>query len=255
MNLFNLAKDVFIGRARNLSDKKIYHNMSLIALLAWVGLGADGLSSSCYGPEAAFMALKGHTHLSLFVAGASILTIVIICLSYSQIIEVFPSGGGGYLVASKLLSPTVGVVSGCALIGDYILTIALSVASGADALYSLLPAHFQQQAGAVIQHEKTNFSLCVVIFLTLLNLRGVKESVVLWVPVFFVFVLTYTFGIIWAVVAQFGNLPQIAQGVSADLHMGAAQLGMVGLIAVMLRAYSLGAGTYTGIEAVSNGMS
>jgi amino acid transporter len=120
MDLFHLAKDVCIGKARNLSDKKVFHSMSLIALLAWVGLGADGLSSSCYGPEAAFMALKGHTHLSLFVAAASILTIIIICLSYSQIIEVFPSGGGGYLVASKLLSPTVGVVSGCALIGDYI---------------------------------------------------------------------------------------------------------------------------------------
>ncbi len=125
MNVFRLAKDVVIGRARNISDKRIFHNMSLVALLAWVGLGADGLSSSCYGPEAAFLALKDHTYLSLFVAAASVLTIIVICASYSQIIEVFPTGGGGYLVASKLLSPTVGVVSGCALIGDYILTIAI----------------------------------------------------------------------------------------------------------------------------------
>src|ERR1700722_18248640 len=176
MNIFNLAKDVFIGRARNLSDKKVFHSMSLIALLAWVGLGADGLSSSCYGPEAAFMALQGHTHLSLFVAAASIFTIVIICLSYSQIIEVFPSGGGGYLVASKLLSPTVGVVSGCALIGDYILTIAISVASGADALFSMLPVEWQAW--------KLKFSLGIIIFLTVLNLRGAKESIILWVPIF-----------------------------------------------------------------------
>ena len=117
-------KNLVIGRARNLSDKNIFHNMSLVALLAWVGLGADGLSSSCYGPEQAFLALKTHTYLSLFVALASVITIVIICASYSQIIEEFPTGGGGYLVASKLLSPTVGVISGCALIGDYILTIA-----------------------------------------------------------------------------------------------------------------------------------
>ena len=96
------------------------------------------LSSSCYGPEAAFLALKDHTNLSLFVVAASMLTIVVICLSYSQIIELFPSGGGGYLVASKLLSPTVGVVSGSALIGDYILTIAISVASGTDALFSIV---------------------------------------------------------------------------------------------------------------------
>ena len=109
MNVFRLVKDVLIGRAHNLSDKKIFHNMSLIALLAWVGLGADGLSSSCYGPEAAFLALGAHTYLSLFVALASIVTIVVICASYSQIIELFPTGGGGYLVASKLLSPTAAV--------------------------------------------------------------------------------------------------------------------------------------------------
>ena len=76
MNVFRLVKDVVIGRARNLSDHRIFHHMSLVALLAWVGLGADGLSSSCYGPEAAFLALKTHTHLSLFVALASILTIL-----------------------------------------------------------------------------------------------------------------------------------------------------------------------------------
>ena len=112
MNTVRFCKDVLIGRARNLSDQRIFHNMSLVALLAWVGLGADGLSSSCYGPEAAYLALNGHVHLSLFVALASVLTIVVICASYSQIIELFPSGGGGYLVASKLLSPTAGVVSG-----------------------------------------------------------------------------------------------------------------------------------------------
>ena len=246
MKVFRLAKNVVIGRARNLSDHRIFDNMSLVALLAWVGLGADGLSSSCYGPEAAFLALKSYTHLSLFVAAASMLTIVVICLSYSQIIELFPSGGGGYLVASKLLSPTLGVISGCALIGDYILTIAISVASGTDALFSMLPVEWQAW--------KLKFSLVIVVFLTLLNLRGVKESVVLWVPVFFVFVLSYSFAIIWAVTAHFGDLPEITHGVTGDLKSGYTEIGMFGLVALVLRAYSLGAGTYTGIEAVSNGL-
>src|ERR1043166_4316820 len=115
-NWLGLAKNVFIGRARTFSDEKIFHQVQLIAGFAWVGLGADGLSSSCYGPESAFLALKQHTFLSVFVALASVITIVVICASYSQIIELFPAGGGGYLVASKLLSPRVGVVSGCALI-------------------------------------------------------------------------------------------------------------------------------------------
>ena len=246
MNVFRWTKDVVIGRARNLSDHRIFHHMSLIALLAWVGLGADGLSSSCYGPEAAFLALKIHTSLSLFVAAATVLTIIVICISYSQIIEVFPTGGGGYLVASKLLSPTVGVVSGCALIGDYILTIALSVASGADAIFSMLPMEFQAW--------KLEFSLVMVVFLSLINLRGAKESVVLWVPVFFLFVVSYTFAIVWAICAHFGNLPDIAAGVATEARAGAAQVGVFGLVAVVLRAYSLGAGTYTGIEAVSNGL-
>jgi amino acid transporter len=246
VNPLTFCKNAVIGRARNLSDKNLYHNLSLIALLAWVGLGADGLSSSCYGPEAAFLALKSHTHLSLFVAAASVLTIVVICASYSQIIELFPTGGGGYLVASKLLSPTVGVVSGCALIGDYILTIAISVASGGDALFSMLPVDFQIW--------KLKFSLGVVVFLTLLNLRGAKESVMLWVPIFFVFVLSYTFAIIWAISAHFGDLPGIAHGVVSDVQSDTAEVGWFGLIAVVLRAYSLGAGTYTGIEAVSNGL-
>ena len=91
-----------------------------------------------------------------------------------------------------------------------------------------------------------------MVFLTLLNLRGVKESVVLWVPVFFVFVGTYTFGIIYAISAHFGDLPQIAHGVASDVRSGSAEVGLIGMLAVMLRAYGLGAGTYTGIEAVSN---
>ena len=244
MNIFVSLKNLVIGRAHNISDRRIFHSMSLVALLAWVGLGADGLSSSCYGPEEAFKALGNHTHLSLFVALASIITIVVICASYSQIIELFPTGGGGYLVASKLLSPTAGVVSGAALLGDYVLTIALSVASGADAIFSMLPEHYATY--------KVSFSAGAVIFLTVLNLRGVKESVILWVPVFFVFVGTYTFGIIWAISAHFGDLPQIAQGVTTDIHAGAAEVGLIGMLAVMLRAYGLGAGTYTGIEAVSN---
>src|ERR1700761_1191135 len=239
MNVFQLVKNVVIGRARNLSDHRIFHHMSLVALLAWVGLGADGLSSSCYGPEEAFKALNGHTNLSLFVALASVLTIVVICMSYSQIIELFPSGGGGYLVASKLLSPTVGVISGCALIGDYILTIAISVASGTDAMFSMLPTGWQAW--------KLDFSMTMVIVLVLLNLRGAKESVMMWVPVFFVFVLTYVTGIVWAITAHFGDLSGIAQGVVADVKSDGAEVGVFGLLAVILRAYSLGAGTYTGI--------
>jgi len=82
---------VIVGGARSPRDGHIFRNLSLIAVFAWVGLGADGLSSSCYGPWASFLALGGHTHLGLLVALATALTIFVISTSYSQIVEVFPN--------------------------------------------------------------------------------------------------------------------------------------------------------------------
>lgn len=169
-------KNVIIGRARSPQDRTIFHKLSLVAFFAWIGLGADGLSSSCYGPEEAFRALQGHYSLSLFVAIGTVLTIFVISASYSQIIELFPSGGGGYHVASKLLSPTCGMISGCALIVDYVLTITVSIASGADAIFSFLPAE--------LQYYKLPFAVTGIVFLTLLNLRGVKEAVLPLMPTF-----------------------------------------------------------------------
>jgi len=242
----SFLKSLLLGRARNLSDRSLFHKISLVAVLAWVGLGADGLSSSCYGPEETFKALGAHPALSIFVALACVGTIVIICASYRQIIDLFPSGGGGYLVASKLLSPAAGVVSGSALIVDYVLTIAISVASGADALFSVLPQHWQPW--------KLAFSCGGVLFLTVLNLRGVRESVLLWVPVFFVFVGTHALAIIIGIASHAGDLPRVASETAADVGKAHAELGWLGLAALMLKAYSMGAGTYTGIEAVSNGL-
>src|SRR5574341_2248468 len=108
-------KTLIIGGKHDIEDKRLFHKLSLIAFFAWVGLGADGLSSSCYGPEETFLALQGHLSLSVFGAIMSGITVLVISASYSQIIELFPTGGGGYLVASKLLSPTAGMISGSAL--------------------------------------------------------------------------------------------------------------------------------------------
>ena len=239
-------KQLFIGRARDLSDHRLFHKISLIAVLAWVGLGADGLSSSCYGPEETFKALGAHTALSVFVAMACVVTIGVICMSYRQVIELFPSGGGGYLVASKLLSPAAGVVSGSALLVDYVLTITISVASGADALFSVLSPAWQPW--------KLTFACVGVGFLTLLNLRGVKESVMLWVPVFFLFVGTHAAAILIAIFSHGSELPAIAGRTMQEVSATHSQLGWLGLFALLLKAYSMGAGTYTGIEAVSNGL-
>lgn len=240
------VRTFFVGPARHLSDSNLFHRLSLVAVLAWVGLGADGLSSSCYGPEESFKALGAHAALSPFVALACVLTIGVICASYAQIIEVFPGGGGGYLVASKLLSPAAGVVSGCALLVDYVLTIAVSIASGADAVFSLLPPAWLGW--------KLPFALAGVGALTLLNLRGVKESVLLGAPVFFVFLATHAFAILFAIGTHLAAVPEVVTTTAAEVGAVQAQLGWAGLLLLLTRAYSMGAGTYTGIEAVSNGL-
>src|SRR5687767_8141590 len=118
-------------------------HIALAAFFAWVGLGADGISSSCYGPEEAFRALGGHTELGLYLALATALTVFVIALAYNQVIELFPTGGGGYRVATRLLGPHAGVTAGSALVVDYVLTIAISVASGVEAAFSLLPLWVQ----------------------------------------------------------------------------------------------------------------
>jgi amino acid transporter len=240
------AKKILIGGSRDFRDSRIFHSISLTAFLAWVGLGSDGLSSSCYGPAEAFKALQGHPTLGIFVAIATGLTILIIASSYSHIIELFPSGGGGYLVASKLLSPEVGLVSGSALLIDYVLTITISVASGADAIFSFLPQS--------LSPYKIWFAVLGVVMLLILNLRGIKEAVVPLVPVFLLFVFTHLAAIVYAVGSHLMNAGVVYQETGAELSRSFNTLGLFGVLFLILKAYSLGAGTFTGIEAVSNGL-
>ncbi|OGX07498.1 MAG: amino acid transporter [Omnitrophica WOR_2 bacterium GWA2_47_8] len=244
--LLKRIKHAILGRALNPLDHGMAHKMSLIAFFAWVGLGSDGLSSSCYGPEEAFLALRGHPHLSVFVALASAITVFVISASYSQIIELFPSGGGGYLVASKLISPRVGMIAGCALLIDYLLTITISVASGSDALFSFLPVY--------LHPFKLHFAVVMVSVLVILNLRGVKETVIPLVPVFLTFVLTHVFIIFYGLITQVANFPHMVESVQASIQTTRQEMGLWGMIFLILKAYSIGAGTYTGIEAISNGL-
>ena len=235
-----------IGKPKDPNDRQVFYRLSLIAFFAWVGLGADGLSSSCYGPEEAFLALGEHKYLGIFVTILTALTVFTISASYSQIIELFPSGGGGYLVATKLLNSNLGMISGCALLIDYVLTIAISIASGADALFSFLPDTWHPY--------HLTFALMGVFILMLLNMRGVKESVVPLTPIFLTFVGTHFFVIVYSLLTHVGQLPQIVDSSWAEIKITHGEMGWAGLIFIILRAYSLGAGTYTGIEAVSNGL-
>jgi amino acid transporter len=237
---------LFIGPPRDVHDPQIFHSLSLVAFLAWVGLGSDGLSSSCYGPEEAFLALGSHQYLAVFLAMLMALTVFIISASYSQTIDQFPTGGGGYLVATKLLGKYPGLVSGCALIVDYVLTIAISIASGADAIFSFLPEQWLPYKFAI--------TIAVVVLMVAMNLRGVKESVLALVPIFLSFVALHSVLIIYAFTSRANALPVVVHDAMQQAHQGIDTLGLLGLAVIFFRAYSMGAGTYTGIEAVSNGL-
>ncbi|HUK40410.1 MAG TPA: APC family permease [Candidatus Acidoferrales bacterium] len=245
-NVFASTKDLLLGKPKNPLDPKVFHQISLIAFLAWVGLGADGLSSSAYGPEEAYLALREHFLLALPLAILMGVTVFIISASYSQIIELFPTGGGGYLVATKLLGQKTGLVSGSALVVDYMLTITISVASGADALFSFLPAG--------VYGLKFLTEMVLVFGLIFLNLRGTKESVQFLLPIFLLFVLMHATAISLGIGTKFGDLPfivsQSVEKTVGDIH----GIGLWATLAILLHAYSLGGGTYTGIEAVSNGL-
>ena len=239
-------KELLLGKAKDPLDPKVFHQISLVAFLAWVGLGADGLSSSAYGPEEAFLALGEHFYLALPLAILTAVTVFVISASYSQIIELFPTGGGGYLVATKLLGPKAGLVSGSALVIDYMLTITISIASSADALFSFLPV--------TLQPYKIFAEVLFIFGLIFLNLRGVRESVMFLLPIFLLFVVMHVVAITLGVIPHFGDMPDLVSTSYRETAGDVQGLGLLATLAILLHAYSLGGGTYTGIEAVSNGL-
>ncbi|OGT45834.1 MAG: amino acid transporter [Gammaproteobacteria bacterium RIFCSPHIGHO2_12_FULL_41_20] len=244
MSIIVRLKQFLIGGPLNPFHPGITRHISLIALLAWVGLGADGLSSSCYGPEEAYLALGGHTHLALYIAIATAITVFVISLGYNQVIELFPSGGGGYKVATQLLGSHVGLLSGAALIVDYVLTIAVSAASGMDAIFSFLPMTFLPY--------KLLAEVALIFLLLVINLRGMRESILILMPIFLGFIIIHFGLIVYGITAHHKGLTLIAPDTIQETKSLIQIVGWLPFLALILHAYSLGAGTYTGIEAVSN---
>ncbi len=244
MRFLKLLKNIIIGKPLNAASPKVKEHIALIAVIAWIGLGADGLSSSAYGPEEAYLALGHHTSIAIYLAFATAFTVFLISFAYNQVIELFPSGGGGYKVATHLLGPKAGVISGSALIVDYILTIAVSVASGVDAVFSLLPVWWLAY--------KIEFEILIIVLLIILNLRGMKESIRILIPLFMGFLVTHLVIIIGGIFFHVNHLVDILPNAAHEVHVMSSSVGLVATIAIFLKAYSLGGGTYTGLEAVSN---
>jgi len=240
------TRHTIIGAKKNLEDPGIFHKLALIPVLAWIGLGADGVSSSSYGPPEAFVALGEHTYLAVFLALGTALTVFIISYAYTRIIEHFPSGGGGYIVANHTIGERAGVISGGSLLIDYMLTITVSIAACADAIFSFLPLS--------VRPYKVLFACLLIMILIILNLRGVKESVIILAPIFLAFIVMHALLLGYGLFAHAPQIVPVAAGIQTGLSTDLAAIGLIGVIAIFLRAYSMGGGTYTGIEAVANGM-
>jgi amino acid transporter len=245
-SLYNKMVRAIFGAPKQLKESGLFHKMALIPILAWVGLGADGLSSSAYGPEEAFRALGSHTYLAILLGITTALTVFIISYAYSRIIEHFPHGGGGYIVATHMLGEKAGVVSGSALLVDYVLTITVSIASCVDAMFSYVPQHYH--------HYKVPFACFLAVVLIILNIRGVKESISVMAPIFATFVVTHLVLLLYGVFTHTERFAPLAGDFNNGLRHDISTIGVFGIMMLFLRAYSLGGGTYTGIEAVSNGL-
>jgi len=216
----------------------------LVALFAWAGLGANGLSAACYGPEKAFLALGTHGELGPVLALITIASVAVIALAYSQMLELFPNGGGGYRVSTQMLGPNFGLVAGAALLVDYVLAVAVSLASGTDALFSLL--------SPAAQGFKLPLELALAASLIALNLRGTQVAIGILLPVVLAFLVIHGLLIVLGVGLM---APRLATHVS-DAFAGIRDLsqasGWTFLVALLIRAYGLGGSTYSGVEAISN---
>jgi amino acid transporter len=237
-------RSLVFGPPRDPLDPDTSRRVLLAAMLAWIGFGANGLSSACYGPEKAFVALGAHPELGPFLALATAATVFVIALAYSQVMEIFPSGGGSYKIASHLLGPKFGLVSGSAQVVDYVLTIAVSLASGTDALFSLLPVSAQEY--------KLPAEIGATLVLVGLNLRGMQESIRFLAPVVVGFLLVHALLIMVGLGSDAPRFVGMWDNASAGIRSLSDQSGWIFVAAIFVRAYALGGSTYSGVESISN---
>ena len=231
-------KRLFIGKPLK-SAENDEHKLSRFAALAL--LSSDALSSIAYGTEQIVVVLvtlsAAAIWYSLPIAAFVIILLISLTLSYRQIIHAYPYGGGAYVVSSENLGRNAGLLAGGSLLVDYMLTVAVSVSAGAEAIISAIPALYGHQVA---------ISIGIVILITLMNLRGLRESAsFLMLPVYsFIAIITLL------IVVGLFKIVTGAQPLNATALPGAVVPGIS--IALVLRAFSSGSSSLTGVEAISN---
>lgn len=238
--MFSKLKNIFIGRPLKSSDEGEEENL-LTKLQALAMLSSDALSSIAYGPEQVVLVLvsvsAGAIWWSLPIGIVVLILLASLTISYRQVIHAYPQGGGAYMVTTENLSPKAGLISGGSLLVDYMLTVAVSVSSGADAITSAIPA---------LHPYNLHISIVLVLALMLMNLRGLRESAVsLMIPVY-LFIASTVFLI------GFGLLQLLLGNLSyhATAPIGKSISGVS--LVLLLRAFTSGSASLTGVEAISN---
>ncbi|MET8740908.1 APC family permease [Streptomyces sp. NPDC004728] len=245
--LTDVPKRILIGRA--LRSDRLGETL-LPKRIALPVFASDALSSVAYAPGEVLLVLSvagvSAYHFSPWIALAVVVVMFTVVASYRQNVHAYPSGGGDYEVATTNLGPKAGLTVASALLVDYVLTVAVSITSGIENLGSAIPF--------VVEH-KVLCAVAVILLLTLMNLRGVKESGSLFAIPTYVFVVGVFIMIAWGAFRTL-VLGDTMRAPTADFHIKAEQEGLAGfaLVFLLLRAFSSGCAALTGVEAVSNGV-
>ncbi|WP_313354902.1 APC family permease [Microbacterium sp.] len=239
-----LAKRILLGEpltTQQVDDQLLPKRMALPIF------ASDALSSVAYGPQEMLMIMLigGVSFLTLspWVAAAVVLLLIVVVLSYRQLIKAYPSGGGDYEVASTNLGEVPGVVVAAALLVDYVLTVAVSIASGVDNIISAVPQ---------LNPLRVELAVGFVILIVIVNLRGVREASTVFAIPTYVFIGSVVLMIATGLIRTLlGDAPVAA---SAGYTVEAESISQAAIVLLVLRAFSSGCSALTGVEAVSNGV-
>ncbi|MFJ8040018.1 APC family permease [Kitasatospora sp. NPDC096147] len=212
---------------------------------------SDPLSSVAYATQEILLVLTvGGTaflYLTPWIAAAVVALMVVVVLSYRQVVHAYPSGGGSYEVASRNLGPNAGLVVAASLLVDYVMTVAVSVASGVDNIISAFPG---------LDDHRVLLAVGFVALLTAMNLRGVRESGKAFAAPTYLFIGAMLLMIVTGLVRlAFGDAPVAASaGYGVTPEHGKDALAGIALLLLGLRAFASGCTALTGVEAISNGV-
>lgn len=240
MSFTGAVKRIFVGRP--MSSGELEHTL-LPKTIALPVFASDPLSSNAYATQEILLTLGAagaaalHFVLPISFAVAALLAIVV--TSYRQTVRAYPTGGGAYRVSSENLGKYAGLLAASALLLDYVLTVSVSITAGTDAIISAVPA---------LEDSKVMLAMLFVVFVTLMNLRGVKESGSIFAIPTYGFVLCIYALIITGFIKCIGGCPQ-AETAGLELH---AVEGIS--LVLILRAFAAGTTALTGVEAIADGV-